>query len=107
MTKQELTHTTAITVVEALRKAFDAGCIYGICSHEDFVQIHQPREPVCEALARRIGETAAVAAIDWLRVQSVPDVAPGFVGIPAVEWDSVWRAYESAPLDPALDGDTV
>lgn len=35
---------------------------------------------------------AAESVIDWLRTQAVADIAPGFVGIPQVEWDAVFAA---------------
>jgi hypothetical protein len=35
---------------------------------------------------------AAEATLDWLRVQAVADLSPGFVGIPQVEWDAVLGA---------------
>ena len=34
----------------------------------------------------------AESVIDWLRTQAVADIAPGFVGIPQVEWDAVFAA---------------
>ena len=52
MTKEQLKHTRPIDLHVALRLAFDAGCNYGISSHKDFVQIHEPCERVVEALAR-------------------------------------------------------
>ena len=54
MTKEQLKHTRPIDLHVALRLAFDAGCNYGISSHKDFVQIHEPCERVVEALARRM-----------------------------------------------------
>lgn len=52
MTKEQLKHTRPIDLHVALRLAFDAGCNYGISSHKDFVQIHEPCDRVVEALAR-------------------------------------------------------
>ena len=42
------------------------------------------------ALGNRADEAESV--IDWLRTQAVADIAPGFVGIPQVEWDAVFAA---------------
>ena len=54
MTKEQLKHKQPIELRVALRLAFDAGCSYGIASHKDFVQIHEPCERVVDALARRV-----------------------------------------------------
>jgi len=54
MTKDQLKHTRTIDLQVALRMAFDAGCSYGIASHKEFVQIHEPCDSVVAALARRV-----------------------------------------------------
>ena len=54
MTKEQLNHTRPIDIRAALRLAFDAGCSYGIASHKDFVQIHEPCDRVVDALAPRV-----------------------------------------------------
>ena len=54
MTKEQLKHTRPIDLRVALRLAFDAGCSYGIASHKDFVQIHEPCNSVVDALAPRV-----------------------------------------------------
>jgi hypothetical protein len=54
MTKEQLKHKRPIELRVALRLAFDAGCSYGIASHKDFVQIHEPCNRVVDALVRRV-----------------------------------------------------
>ena len=48
---------------------------------------------------------AAESVIDWLRTQAVSDIAPGFVGIPQVEWDAVFAA-NAAGQTPAAHKET-
>lgn len=52
MTNEQLKHVKPVDLVTALRMAFDAGNSYGIASHRDFVQRHEPKGPVCDALVR-------------------------------------------------------
>ncbi len=54
MTNEQLKHTRPLDMRDALRLAFDAGCAYGIASHKDFVQIHEPCDRVVDALAHRV-----------------------------------------------------
>lgn len=54
MTKQQLKSRKQLDMHDALRLAFDAGCSYATASHEDFVQIHEAREPVCACLLLRV-----------------------------------------------------
>ena len=54
MTKQQLKSNEDLDMHTALRLAFEAGSSYATASHEDFVQIHEAREPVCAALMSRV-----------------------------------------------------
>jgi len=54
MTKTQLRNKKQLTILNALKMSFNAGCSYGIASHKDFVQIHEPIEPVCNAIIKRI-----------------------------------------------------
>ena len=54
MTKEQLEVDRPLDTISALHLAFDAGCSFGIASHKDFVQIHEPRKPVCDSLLARI-----------------------------------------------------
>jgi hypothetical protein len=54
MTEKQLKITLPIDLRQALRLAYDAGCSYGIASHEHFKQIHEPRDKVVEVLEKRI-----------------------------------------------------
>jgi len=62
MTKEQLKHTQTLDLRVALRMAFNAGCSYGIASHKDFVQIHEPCDRVVDALARQVvGSNKAIS----------------------------------------------
>ena len=53
MTKQQLGDLKGpLSLDSALRLAFEAGVSYGIASHPDFTQIHEPGAVVCEAIMR-------------------------------------------------------
>jgi len=54
ITKKQRKHTGSIDLRSALKLAFEAGCNFGIASHKDFVQIHEPCDIVVDALAQRV-----------------------------------------------------
>jgi hypothetical protein len=54
MTEKQLKITLPIDLRQALRLAYDAGCSYGLASHEEFKQIHAVRDKVVEVLERRL-----------------------------------------------------
>ena len=50
---------------------------------------------------------AAEAKLDWLMVQGIRGIAPGWVGIPEVEWDSTYPpnpSHQPPPNGGRLDG---
>ena len=53
MTGKE-THDTPLDVRAALTRAFNAGVSFGIASHKDFVQIHEPVHVVVQSLVGRV-----------------------------------------------------
>ena len=46
----------------------------------------------------------AEAKLDWLMVQGIRGIAPGWVGIPEVEWDSTYPPNPKLTLDRAKKG---
>lgn len=60
MTKEQLKH---VDLHGALQLAFDAGCSYGIASHKNFVQIHEPCYRVVDAIAPRVVMPNATAHV--------------------------------------------
>ena len=49
----------------------------------------------------------AEAKLDWLMVQGIRGIAPGWVGIPEVEWDSTYPPNPSHHAEPRFGGDSV
>lgn len=47
---------------------------------------------------------AAEAKLDWLLAQGIRGIAPGWVGIPEVEWDSTYPTNSSGQTPPASGG---
>jgi len=56
MTKDELRRTTPLDIKAALTIAFHAGESYGMASHKDFVQLHEPVSTVVDSLMRRLNK---------------------------------------------------
>ena len=54
MTKTDIENLKPVPIQEALQLAFDAGCAYTISSHRDFMQIHESRETVVNALSNAL-----------------------------------------------------
>jgi hypothetical protein len=52
MTKKQLDNLSSMSLQQALLRAFDAGCSYGIASHIDFVQNQPDRTTVCDTLLK-------------------------------------------------------
>ena len=69
MTVNDTKHDTPLDVRAALTRAFNAGVSFGIASHKDFVQIHEPVHVVVQSLVGRVCKPLTPRhAETWLQI---------------------------------------
>jgi len=73
MTKKQLDNLSSMSLQQALLRAFDAGCSYGIASHIDFVQNQPDRTTVCDTLLKLIRPDTIANNSDAVKSSQVLD----------------------------------